>query len=77
MEINVLEFNNKDYYLLKKITYNNQVYCYFMNVNDKYDLCIKKIVVKNGEEYFIGLKDEEELNNALKIFYEGVLNGNN
>lgn len=74
MEISVLEFNNKEYYLLKKITFNDQTYCYFLNVNDKSDLCIKKVIFKDNEEYFIGLKDEKELNQAIKIFGMDVVN---
>ena len=75
MEIDIIEFINKEYYLIKKVVYNNQTYCYFINVKDKYDLCIKKLINKDNEEYFIGLKDENELKEAIKIFSLDDING--
>lgn len=68
MNINVIELDNKDYYFLKKMNVNNNIYCYFSNVNDKYDLCIRKLVLENGEYVLIGLDDEKELLTALEHF---------
>lgn len=75
MEINIIEFNNKEYYLLKEIVYNNQTYCYFMNVDNKLDLCVKKLINKDNEEYYVGLKDENELKEAIKKFSLDEIDG--
>ena len=47
-------------------TINN--YLYLNNINDLNDFCIKKEIIKNGEEYIVGLDNEEEYYKALELF---------
>ena len=47
-------------------TINN--YLYLNNINDLNDFCIKKEIIKNSEEYIVGLDNEEEYYKALELF---------
>lgn len=43
-------------------------YIYLNNINDIEDFCIKKIIIKDNEEYIVGLDTDEEFFKALAIF---------
>lgn len=47
-------------------TINN--YLYLNNINDIKDFCIKKEIIKDGEEYIVGLDNEEEYYKAIELF---------
>lgn len=66
--VNVVTINDKEYFIIKQINHNNNSYCYLSNPNDHYDICVKKIISKNGEYYLQGLEDENEFNLAMSLF---------
>lgn len=66
--VNVVEIDNKEYYLIKQLFEADNCYCYFFNVENKHDMCIRKLIVKDGENYLVGLDDEEEFNFAMNLF---------
>lgn len=68
MKVNVIEFDNKEYCFVKKININNNCYCYFVNLNDNKDLCIRKLVLENNEYILAELENEDELYIALKNY---------
>ena len=43
-------------------------YIYLNNINDIEDFCIRKEIIKNEEEYIIGIDSEEEFYKALELF---------
>ena len=43
-------------------------YVYLNNINDLEDFCIRKKIKENDEFYLIGLENDEEFYNALKLF---------
>lgn len=47
-------------------TINN--YLYLNNINDIKDFCIKKEIIKDGEEYIVGLDNEEDYYKAIELF---------
>ena len=53
-----------EYIITDKI--NN--YIYLSNINDLKDFCIRKEIIKNDEEYIVGLENEEEYYKALALF---------
>lgn len=68
MNVDIVNLEGKDYYFVKKVLVNDTTYCYFSNVNDNYDLCVRKLVLDNGEYYFVGLDNQKEVLFALEHF---------
>lgn len=69
MESVTLE-NGNQYVIVNEITDDKNCYVYMTNLNDRKDFCVRKSVKQNEKEYFVGLKDEEELKYALKLFID-------
>ena len=44
MEIEIIEEDGKEYYLVKRININNNTYCYFVNQYDVYDIFVRKLI---------------------------------
>ena len=55
----VLEDGNK-YKIAYKMMLNNTEYYFLKNSSDSNDVCIRKVIFENGEEYVTGLANEEE-----------------
>lgn len=64
-EVEMLEINGKDYFLVDKITNNEQTYYYFANTADTSDIQILK---DEDEENLKALDTESEFNKALEIY---------
>lgn len=56
------------YIIVDEIEINNNKYVYLTNENNEKDFCIRKSILENDEEIFIGLDDEDEFNKALLYF---------
>ena len=71
VEIITLEDNN-DYIVTKEIIIDNVKYVYLTKSDDVASFCIRKINIINGEEFLVGLNDQDEFLKALKSFTEEV-----
>ena len=65
VEINVLKFDGKDYFLMDYITEKN-IYYYFSNIKDANDI----MVLKGQGDNFISLDSDSERDYALSLFFE-------
>ncbi len=65
-KIKLLE--DKEYVIVEEKEIDGTLYTLFANIDDQYDLCFRKTVVNDGEEFFVNLKDEEEVKKVLKEF---------
>lgn len=74
IEVNTIKINNIEYIELEKIEYNNNTYVLLSNPNNPNDYMIKKLIIKNNEEYLNGLQNEEEFNELLKLFTKKYTN---
>ena len=69
-EVNtVILENGLEYIEVDEILYNNTKYILLANYKNIKDCCIRKIVVKDNQEYFCKIKDEEN-QEVLKVFLE-------
>lgn len=59
-----------EYIIFKDKIINDIKYTLFVNINDDSDICFRKTIIKDNEEYYIGLDNEEELNKVLIEFAE-------
>lgn len=62
-----------EYYVVKNETINDKVYTLFVNVNDPTDICFRKTVTQDGEDYYIGLDDEKEFEIVTMCFSKNIL----
>ena len=46
------------------------LYTLFVNINDDYDICFKKNIIKDGKEYYSYLDNEDEFQKVLFAFAE-------
>lgn len=56
------------YVIVDEIIENNINYVYLVNEKDEKDFCIRKSVIEEGEEFFIGLNSDVEFEKALLYF---------
>lgn len=63
MKTITLEDNN-DYFVVKEC----DNYVYLANINNPKDICVRKLITDNNEEYLTVLDNDEELNKALVLF---------
>lgn len=65
VEIQILNINGKDYFLLDTLGDGNTYY-YFSNLKDTSDV----VVLKDQETNFASIEDKNELNYAFSLFYD-------
>ena len=53
---------------------DNNKYTLFVNVTDDSDICFRKIITKNNEEFYVGLDDDHEFEKVLLHFTKKFLN---
>ncbi|MEG0995121.1 MAG: hypothetical protein RR359_00760 [Bacilli bacterium] len=61
----ILLEDNNNYIIIDEIPYNDFKYVYLTNALDSNDFCIRKLI--NNQD-LIGLDNEQEFDNALKLF---------
>ena len=69
----VIEFDGKEYYEVSNVTYKGNKYSYIVNTKDEKDMCIRKNVIEDGEEYFETLDSDEEFNEICALYSEVIL----
>lgn len=72
METVVLE-DNITYAIVKELEINDILYSLLANVNDPTDICFRKNINENNEEYLVGLDDENELKLVMMHFSKDIL----
>ncbi len=76
IQVNTIELNGKEYFMVDKVNDDENTYYYFSNENNKQDVHILK--EKNGvnEEYYNSLDNGSEFDYALELFYKKYCEGN-
>ncbi len=67
-ELDALNLEGKDYVIVDEEKINNTLYVHLASADDPEDFCIRKVVIKNGEEILTGLDSDEEFDMALDAF---------
>lgn len=57
-----------EYLILKDKVIDNVKYTLFVNINDDTDICFRKTIINDNEEYYVGLDNEDELKKVLLTF---------
>ena len=70
-EVNtVILENGLEYIEVDELIYNDTKYILLSNYENIKDSCIRKIVIKDKQEYFSKINDDDEYKNVLKLFLE-------
>ena len=64
--------NNKEYFVLETLIDNNINYMLLLNLVDDKEIKIVKMILDNGEEYFVEITDDKELT-SLKSRFKDIL----
>lgn len=62
-----------EYLIIKEKKINNIIYTLFANINDNTDICLRKTIKENDEEYYIGLDNEKEFELIMMNFSKEIL----
>ena len=73
METIVLD-DNKEYMIVEQLEDNTTKYVLFSNVNNSEEFCVRKIINKDGENYFVRLDNEKEAELITNKFAKLILN---
>ena len=69
MEVNAIKLeNNEEYLIIDTIEIENNKYLILVNAEKNYDICVRKVVLKNSEEVLIKLASEEEFERVMTVF---------
>ena len=68
-DVQIIEIDDKEYFLLDSISENNVVFNFFSNVDDSYDIYVLKNGVSDGKDGYIFVNKSEFLH-AMTLFYE-------
>ena len=65
-----------EYAIIKELKIKDILYTLFANVNDSEDICYRKTVINDGEEYYVGLDNENEFDLVANTFAKSILEEN-
>lgn len=65
-----------EYAIVKELKINDTLYTLFANVNDSEDICYRKTIKENGEEYYTGLDNDNEFDLVSMTFAKSILEEN-
>ena len=69
MEVNTIILENGvEYTEVDNLLYNDIKYVLLSNIKNVKDSCIRKIIIKDNEEYIYRLNDQNEFDMILKLF---------
>ena len=68
--LNFITEDDADYFETRRMILNGNIYCLFVNPDDKSDCFFRKLIFENGNEYYTGLDDESEFDMVWNSFIE-------
>lgn len=69
-EVKTVKLENGIEYIIVDEIIDKDKYLILVNEMNDLDVCIRKVIVENNEEYIIGLDSDEELNKILNLYYK-------
>ena len=64
--VDVLELDGKDFILIDTV----DKYSFFAEENNPENICIFKDSIEDGEEYYVPLDSDEEIDKAFILYYD-------
>ena len=57
-----------EYYIYDTEIVDNIEYTLFVNINDNTDICFRKTITENNENFYIGLDNQQEFEKVVLTF---------
>lgn len=73
MEDRIMLDDGIEYYVIKEEKINGITYTLFANVNDNTDICFRKTVILDNNEYYVGLDNDTEFDLVMMHFAKDIL----
>ncbi len=73
MEDKIMLDDGIEYYIIKEEVINGTTYTLFANVNDNTDICFRKTITFDNEEYYVGLDNDNEFDLVMMHFAKDIL----
>ena len=67
MESIILD-DNIEYLILSDVEVDDNKYTLFSNIDDEKDIKIRKSIINNGDEYYVGLDSQGEFEKVILAF---------
>lgn len=71
MMLKTVLLDEKEYYVIEEIKLDEEYYI-LANTIDNLDICIRKKIKENDQEYLVGLSDEKEYNLVMEAYKKKV-----
>lgn len=69
LELNVIKLeNNEEYVIVDAIQNEDNKYLFLANKDNEEDICIRKVIIKDGQEFLIKLDNDDEFDEVLALF---------
>lgn len=68
--------DNKEYNIIKEMNIKGTTYTLFSDVNEPTNICYRKTVIENNEEFYERLEDEKEFKLVSMEFAKQILEEN-
>lgn len=72
-EYNTIVLEGTEYTEIDRINYNDNTYLFFSDLDNPENFCIRKLVIKNDDEYVMELESNVEFNELLGLFNKKYL----
>lgn len=72
-ELEYVELEDKENYVILKILEGTNKYVYLANIKDASDLVIRKLIVIDGQEILSGLDTDQEFIEAMELFKKNAI----
>ena len=70
IQVNTLEINGKNYFLVDSITENKNTYHFFAELTNPNSIQVLKEKTESDDTYYVSLDTESEFDYALALFYD-------
>jgi len=68
MNIEVVNIDDKNYYVVNELNIENKKYVFLVNEKNNKDIVIRKLKKEDDKEFLIGLDDEKEFDLVMKEY---------
>lgn len=69
LELNVIKLeNNEEYVIVDAIQNEDNKYLFLANKDNEEDICIRKVIIKDGQEFLRKLDNDDEFDEVLAFF---------
>lgn len=70
VQVTTIEMNGQEYFLVDSVSFEQDTYHFFCNLNNNEEIQVMKDEIDNGEKFYVSVDDEIEYDKAFNLYYE-------